>query len=163
MGKKKASRSRKLRPLMQAAIDSGQVYVREQTSKTFIVRWGPDDNPIFGPNGRDGFVSYEVCLGSDSFWVSPTACQTALGKSDIFVPISVHVYDSGDIDWKFIESKHVLDRSNAAWLSAQLEEIIVMYKLGGFQSDRMFNGFDSLDAKMHWRYNRRKTTKKKKI
>lgn len=150
MGKKKASRGRKLRPKLEQAIREGKIFVRTK-SEAYLS--GPENRESGRNPKRKSRETYEVCLGSDQGWFD--------GEDDFFVPIFVYLDEAGDLTWHFGRSRdHVLARTDADWLTGELEQIIVMHKLGGFTSEKKATAYGSDSSEAIWRYGRPKKKKK---
>jgi hypothetical protein len=122
MGKKKASRGRKLRPLLEKAIKGGAVFVREQR-QALKYNMLTLERVV---SGRGDQHTYEVCIGADLGWVDVFP--------DFFIPIMVYVSANGRVEWSFVRREHVLGRADAEWLSNELLGIVTMAKLGGYSS-----------------------------
>lgn len=113
----------------------GQVFVREKSTAYYV--------SMESKQGPRKFDIYEVCFGADKEWFDVDL--------DFFVPVLVYIKDDGSIKWEFVRPRqHVLDKTSEKWLTLELEEIIVMYKLGGFCSDKSASTHPADDSKHLW-------------
>jgi hypothetical protein len=126
MGKKKASRGRKLRHIIAAAIDAGKVYIRQKPSDSV------------GVHGGDIF---EVSIGKDtSPWDSKMQAQDG-------IHLNVYIGKKNRVRVEFIYGRYFgLSRTDMAWLTDQLTNCIVMSKMGGHQSEQLANRYDEVDT-----------------
>jgi hypothetical protein len=135
MGKKKASRSKVMRPILEEAIREGLVFCRHRPRKSLSTDM--DSGVIYEfdllPSDPGlGYELYEVTFGNDTHWwvVYPHSTPTSS------IPIEVRVYEDGRIDYQFVfDRAHVLSREHEVWFKQELEEIITMHKLGGYSSE----------------------------
>jgi len=152
MGKKKASRGRKLRALLDKAIQDGEVFVREKSSEFNSSLEGRRSRSYQGKNCRQ---VYEICIGSDHNLFDDS--------EDFFVPIFAYIDTDGIVTWQFARPRqHVLDRSNSEWLTQELSEILVMYRLGGFRSNHKATTYGEETTDYVWRSSRSRHKKKKR-
>lgn len=120
MGKKKATKTRKLRPIIEQAIRDGNIFISSRKKAKY--NFGQPQFSI-----ETEYV-YDVSFVNDSDWFDD--------DSDA-VPITVKVHDDGSINFWFIRDReHMMDRTGIAWLQRELEEIMVMHKLGAYCSKR---------------------------
>jgi len=139
VGKKKASQSRKLRPILEEHIREGRVYFRNFESSRSA------NSGIL----TDGIQKFEVIFGGDSQWFNA-----------FVIPLVVHINNQGDIDFYFIQSRaHMLSRTDEIWFETVLKEMITMHKLGAYESQHDADGptLDNIQA-----YTKNRWTKKKK-
>lgn len=128
MGKKKASKARRLRPILESAIDRGEVYC------SLIV------NPrMVDINGNliedDEKESYHVMFGSDASPYAGYWKNGSMHNAGDYVYVYVSVYADGSIKFHFNGNRdHVLDRKHSEWFVDQLEQIITMHKMGAYES-----------------------------
>ncbi len=128
MGKKKASKAKKLRPILESAIDRGEVYC------SLVV------NPrIFDINGNpietDEKESYHVMFGADALPYDAYWKNGGMHNAGDYVHVYVSVYSDGSIKFSFNGNRqHVLDRKHSSWFVEQLEQIITMHKMGAYES-----------------------------
>lgn len=123
MGKKKASRSPKLRSLLEQAIRRGDVFCSDVEIKYF--------SHTFGVTCEFDHYSYNITfLADDNWWNKDViAVHAAVDKSN------------GKVSYTFIDKKHdILDRTTDAWFTNVLGEIITMYRLGAYKSKRDAQG-----------------------
>ena len=126
MGKKKATKSKKLRPLLEQAIRNGKIYCLELKQNQELINLGYEQ--------QRSYDIYQIVFGEDVDWFN----------SDDFSSIHVvlELFNNGDIKYRFISGQnHMLDRTNGDWFKKELEEIIVMHKLGAFQSESKRRSF----------------------
>jgi hypothetical protein len=120
MGKKKASKSKKLRPLLEQAIRDGRIYCREFKQTQEFINTGREQK-------RD-YDIYQIVFGEDEDWFSSDDASS--------VHVVLELFRDGEIKFRFISGrKHMLDRTSSEWFKRELEEIIVMHKLGAFMSE----------------------------
>lgn len=124
MGKKKASKSKKLRPILQQYIDKGLIYVRTKPKEYY------NTLEFYYTPAKKFITVYEVAFGADNSFT------TGYFNNEC---VLVTVYQTKDriSSWHFLKTKiHMLDSVDEQWLSNQLSEILTMYMLGAYQSDQ---------------------------
>jgi hypothetical protein len=110
MGKKKASKARRLRPILEGAIDRGEVYC----SLIVNPRMNDLDGKIIETNERE---SYYVMFGSDASPYAGYWKNGSIHNAGDYVHVYVSVYSDGSIRFHFNGSRdHVLDRKHSEWL-----------------------------------------------
>lgn len=116
MGKKKATKSRKLRPVIEQYIQDGTIFCYEQEF-AFLNLY--EDNSVER--------AYAISFGKDEIW------HKNIPKG---IHVLVLVMSDGSIDYQFRDQrKYALDLKHDEWFKEQLEQITVMYKLGAYESD----------------------------
>jgi hypothetical protein len=125
MGKKKATRSRILRPIIEAAIKDGKIFVSERVSRTITTlaynKYGEFKQTLECTN-----IEYTVAFVEDKKWHH---------DGDHIVLVTT-LDDHGNIIFEFINNAHVLTNEAERWLKEELEQIIVMFRLGGYQAEK---------------------------
>lgn len=138
MGKKKATKSKKLRPMLEQAIARDEVYCTQIRSRTIDL----DGYVIDGPE----YESYDVMFGAD---VTPSSSYWRNGErrnDGDHVHVRVDVYSTGDIRFYFIGNRdHMLNRVNSEWFCDQLEQIITLHKMGAYISKRQVETVTKID------------------
>lgn len=129
MGKKKASKARRLRPILERAIDQGEVYC-----SPVRVRYTDEYGKVLDTPEKE---SYKVMFGADA---SPNGVYWVRGEPRNIgdhVHVCVDVYSDGRISFYFSGNRdHMLDRRHTEWFIDQLEQIITMHKMGGYTSEQ---------------------------
>lgn len=129
MGKKKASKSRVLKPILEEAIRDGRIFCRHRANNRIVL--DIDGDLQIECDRRDpNYEIYEVSFGSDvQWWVIHSLSQP-------HIPVEVHVFDDGNIDYHFVfPQTHMLAREYEVWFKRELEEIITMHRLGAYESE----------------------------
>jgi hypothetical protein len=123
MGKKKATKSKLLRPALEKCINDNDIYVREKPKEFYS---GVDF--VHTPFSKYISAVYEIIFGIDCRFV-----DGYYNKECIFVV--VYVSDDKIHNWNFLKTQlHVLDSNNSQWFEQQLLEIVTMSLLGAYQS-----------------------------
>lgn len=119
MGKKKGSKSRRLRPILERAISRGEIYCKTRNYTLDDERYLPD-RPV-----------YDVTFGRDVNWWMLNS------REDIeTVGVAVTIMEDGDIHYWFTSGvNHMLNREHAKWFKGKLLEIITLHKIGAFESN----------------------------
>ena len=122
MGKKKASMSNKLRPVLEKAIKESAVFVREL--KNFaVMNYDDEAQRVYDPYDR-----YEIAFINDYPWWD---------DSDITecITMSVTIHNDGKFEYSILSPNRAgLSRYHESWFLDQLGQIIVMAKLGAYPS-----------------------------
>ena len=119
MGKKKATISRKLKIIIEDALRTGAIFVKEE--KNWTSNWSGTEREYYD------YEIYTIALGDDKEWFQETV------DSD-FLTIRVNLYKH-KLDVVFTQSRrNVLSNEVATWFRQELEQILVMHKMGGFKS-----------------------------
>ena len=130
MGKKKASKARRLRPILENAIARGEVYCSLIVNPRVV---DINDNII----ENDEKESYHVVFGSDASPYDAYWKNGSMHNVGDHVCVYVSVYADGSIKFYFDGDRdHVLDRKHSEWFVDQLEQIITMHKMGAYESQQ---------------------------
>jgi len=122
MGKKKGRQTKILRPIIERSIANGDVFVRELKQD--------EENRI------KTHTIYEISFGDDINWYTPTDKDHCA--------VVARVSRTGAVDVRF-RGRQGLKRGEMMWLKEQISEILVMFKMGAFQSGlTSFNTVDDL-------------------
>lgn len=122
MGKKKATKSRKLRPLLERYIASGEIYCKGRTSRRAF-------DPITREEVVLPFDAYDITFGGDK--------ENWYFEQREIVSVTARVYDDGSVKYDFFgNTDHMLSREHDRWFIDELMQIITMHRLGAFESER---------------------------
>ena len=125
MGKKKASRSRKLYPILERAINDGNVFVTTRHSGFEMDITGTKLNV----GGKIKEIEtrrwhYTIAFVDDDLWYNAGNHIIVLASLD----------ENGEAEFRFMDIKNVLTNDLELWLKKEIEQIITMFKLGGYKS-----------------------------
>lgn len=123
MGKKKATISKRLRPRIEYAIRNDLIWCRNESSYDSDKDNLPE-NYYFPKKSKTIVVNFN----SDSDWRSVTTFNSES------ISVLASVFPDGRVTFMFVDPKYHLDRENTLWLNGVLENIITMFKLGGYRS-----------------------------
>ena len=147
MGKKKATKSRKLRPLLERHIASGEIYCKGRASRRVM-------DLMTGQDILLDYDTYDITFGGDK--------ERWYDEDYAVVCVTAKVYDDGEVKYDFYgNTNHMLSREHDRWFLAELEQIITMHKLGAFESERApLSNTSALDVYAY--YSQRGKKRKKK-
>ena len=118
MGKKKSSKSRRLRPILERAISQGEIYCKTRSYST-------DRDHV-----QEQLI-YDITFGRDANW-------WMLDSREEFevVGVSLIIQDDGEIRYWFMSgNNHMLNREHDKWFREELKEIITLHKMGAYESN----------------------------
>lgn len=120
MGKKKATVSKKLKVVLDDALRTGAIFVKEQ--KNWSRSWQTDERTYFG------YELYNISFGEDKEWFQEVVDSP-------FLTVEVKLYKTR-LEFDFTQSRrNVLSNEVETWFRNELEQILVMHKMGGFKSN----------------------------
>lgn len=127
MGKKKATTSRQIRPIIERAMSTGQVFCSR--ARPGIFKGGMYDIQALGNISWFDKNTFIITFGEDLLTLEPS--------SALKVPsLHVSVNKDGEIICTFMFKRTTMTDYDLMWVKKNVEEIITMYKLGGYTSIR---------------------------
>lgn len=126
MGKKKGRQAKVLKPIIENSINAGEVFVRELQQESLY--------------NTMTHTIYEISFGDDVNWYTPSDRDHCI--------VVARISQNGAVDVRF-RGRQGMGRGDMVWLKEQIAEILVMFKMGAYQSGLVSGVVDDMGYYMH--------------